>query len=84
MLERRRLRAMEFLKQSMAVREIARRLRVAVGSVISRGDSAVDLQVNDHALDAVAFAIHAPVPADFGPAIGLGQNAGTDADLLHF
>ncbi len=29
--------------------------------VISRGDSAVDLQVTDHAL-----AIHAPVPADFG------------------
>jgi hypothetical protein len=32
--------------------------------VISRGDSAVDLQVTDHALDAVALAIHAPVPAD--------------------
>ena len=37
--------------------------------VISRGDSAVDLQVTDHALDAVALAIHAPVPADFGLAI---------------
>jgi transposase len=32
-LERRRLRAMEFLKQGMGVREIARRLRVAAGSV---------------------------------------------------
>ena len=40
--------------------------------VISRGDCAVDLQVTDHALDAVALAIHAPVPADFGLAIGLG------------
>src|SRR5580704_8564503 len=84
MLERRRLRAMEFLKQSMAVREIARRLRAAVGSVISRGDSAVDLQVNDRALDAVAFAIHALVPADFGLAIGLGQNAGTDPTSAFF
>ena len=41
--------------------------------VISRGDSAVDLQVTDHALDAVALAIHAPVPADFGLAIGFGR-----------
>ena len=32
-LEKRRLRAMEFLKQGMGVREIARRLRVAAGSV---------------------------------------------------
>ena len=44
--------------------------------VVSRGDSAVDLQVTDHALDAVALAIHAPVPADFGLAIG------TDAGLM--
>ena len=43
--------------------------------VISRGYSAVDLQVTDHALDAVALAIHAPVPADFGLAIGFGRNA---------
>jgi hypothetical protein len=60
------------------------RLRAAVGSVIWRSDSAVDLQVNDHALDAVAFGTHAPVPADFGLAIGLGQNAGMDAGLMHF
>ena len=45
-------------------------------------DSAVDLQVTDHALDAVALAIHAPVPADFGLAIGFGRNAGTDAGLM--
>ena len=50
--------------------------------VISGGDSAVDLQVTDHALDAVALAIHAPVPADFGLAIGFGRNAGTDAGLM--
>jgi hypothetical protein len=75
---------MEFLKQSMAVREIARRVRAAVGSIISCSDSAVDLQVNDHALDAVAFAVHAPVQADFGLTIGLGQNAGMDAGLMHF
>lgn len=43
--------------------------------VISRGDSVVDLQVTDHALDAVALAIHAPVPADFGLAIGFGRIA---------
>ena len=42
--------------------------------VISRGDSAVDLRVTDHALDAVALAIHAPIP-------GFGRNAGTDAGL---
>ena len=50
--------------------------------VISRGDSAIDLQATDHALDAVALAIHAPVPADFGLAIGSGRNAGTDAGLM--
>jgi len=50
--------------------------------VISRGDSAADLQVTNHALDAVALAIHAPVPADFGLAIGFGRNAGTDAGLM--
>jgi hypothetical protein len=47
--------------------------------VISCGDNAVDLQVTDHALDAVALAIHAPVAADFGLAIGFGRNAATDA-----
>ena len=38
--------------------------------------------MTDHALDAVALAIHAPVPADFGLAIGFGRNAGTDAGLM--
>jgi len=46
------------------------------------GDSAVDLQVTDHALDAVALAIHARVSADVGLAIGFGRNAGTDAGLM--
>jgi len=50
--------------------------------VVSRGDGAVDLQVTDHALDAVALAIHAPVPADFGLATGFGRNAGTDVGLM--
>ena len=49
---------------------------------ISRGDSAVDHQVTDHALDAVALAIHAPAPADFGLAIGFERNGGTDAGLM--
>jgi hypothetical protein len=44
--------------------------------------SEAELQVTDHALDAVALAIHAPVPADFGLAIGFGRNAGTDAGLV--
>ena len=50
--------------------------------VILRDDSAGDLQVTDHALDAVALAIHAPVPSNFGLAIGFGRNAGTDAGLM--
>jgi hypothetical protein len=40
--------------------------------VISRGDSAVDLQVSDHALDAVAPAIHAPVPTFLALRLDLG------------
>ena len=43
--------------------------------VISRGDSAVDLQVTDHALDAVALAIHAPCSNAFGLAIAFGRSA---------
>jgi hypothetical protein len=30
--------------------------------------------VTDHALNVVALAIHAPVPADFGLAIGFGRD----------
>jgi len=47
--------------------------------VVSCGDGSVDLEVSDHSLDAVAFAIDAPVPANCGFAIGFGWNAGTDA-----
>jgi hypothetical protein len=36
--------------------------------------------VTDHALDAVALAIHAPVPADFGLAIGFGRNSSADLE----
>ena len=50
--------------------------------VVAGGDGTVDLEMTDHALDAVAPAIHAPVPADFGLAIGFGRNAGTDAGLM--
>ena len=50
--------------------------------VISGGDGAVDLQVSDHAFDAVAFAIDALVPADFGFACGFGRDAGTDACVM--
>jgi hypothetical protein len=41
--------------------------------VISRGDSAVDFQVTDHMCSTVALAIHAPVPGNFGLAIGFGR-----------
>ena len=46
--------------------------------VMSLGDSAVDLPVANHAIDAVVFARHVPIQADFGLAIGSGRNAGTD------
>jgi len=49
---------------------------------ISRGDSAVDLQLTDRAFDAIALATHAPVPVNFDLAIGFGRNAGTDAGLI--
>ena len=47
--------------------------------VIPGGDRAVDLQMSDHALDAVAFAVDAPVPADFGFAGGFWRDAAPDA-----
>ena len=50
--------------------------------VISGGDGAVDLQMSDHALDAIALAVDAPVPADFGFACGFGRDAGTDACVV--
>lgn len=50
--------------------------------VISGGDCAVDLQMPDHAFDAVALAVDAPVPADFGFSIGFRRNAGMDARVV--
>src|SRR5437763_13397678 len=47
--------------------------------VITGGDGAVDLEVADHALDAVAFAVDAPVPADRGLAMGARWDGGTDS-----
>ena len=50
--------------------------------VISRGDSAVGLQVTDHRSMRLRSRYNAPVPADFGLAMGFGRNAGTDAGLM--
>jgi len=50
--------------------------------VISGCDCAVDLQVPDHAFDAVALAIDAPIPTDFGFAVGFWRDAGADARVL--
>jgi hypothetical protein len=49
--------------------------------VITGGDGAVDLEVADHALDAVAFSVDASVPADRGLAMGSRWDGGTDALL---
>ncbi len=56
--------------------------RIEEGSsqlVVSGGDGAIDLEMPDHALDAVAFAIDASVPADGGLAMGSWRYDGTDA-----
>lgn len=50
--------------------------------VISGGDGAVDLQVSDHAFDAVALTIDSLAPTDFGFAIGFWRNAGPDAGVV--
>ncbi len=50
--------------------------------VISGGDSPIDLQGSDHALDVVALAIDAPVPLDFGFTRRFGRNAGADACVM--
>lgn len=56
--------------------------RIEEGSsklVVARCDGAVDLEMADHALDAVAVAIDAAVPADRRGAIGPGWNDRPDA-----
>ena len=50
--------------------------------VVSGSDSTVDLEVSDHSLDAIALAIDALVPADFGFAGRLGRNAATDSCVM--
>ncbi len=42
--------------------------------VVAGGDGAVDFEVTDHALNAVALAVDTAVPADGGFAAGLGRN----------
>lgn len=50
--------------------------------VVSSGDGAVDLEVSDHAFDAVALAVEALVPADGHFAVGAGWDDGSDAARL--
>ena len=47
--------------------------------VVAGGDGAVDLEVADHALDAIALAVEALVPADRGLAVGAGWDDGPNA-----
>lgn len=55
----------------------------AVGEfVVSRGDGAVDFEMTDHALDAVALAIEALVPSDCGLAVGARRDNGPVAACL--
>ncbi|HXQ51234.1 MAG TPA: hypothetical protein VN802_09100 [Stellaceae bacterium] len=59
--------------------------RIEEGSgelVVAGGDGAIDLEVSDHALDAIAFAVDASVPADHGLAMGARRDDGTDAALV--
>jgi len=59
--------------------------RIEEGSgelVVAGGDGAIDLEVTDHSLDAIAFAVGASVPADHGLAMGARRDDGTDAALV--
>lgn len=47
--------------------------------VVSGGDGAVDFEMADHALDAIALAVKAPVPADRGLSVGARRDDGPDA-----
>lgn len=58
---------------------------IAEGSgefVVSRSDGPVDFEMPNHALYAVAFAIDALVPDDFGFAREFGRNARADARTM--
>lgn len=50
--------------------------------VVAGGDGAVDLEMTEHALDAVALAVEALVPADHRRAIGSRRDDGPDAARL--
>ena len=55
----------------------------AVGElVVSCGDGAVDFEMTDHALDVVALAVEALVPADCRLAVGARRDDGADAARL--
>lgn len=47
--------------------------------VVARGDGAADLEVTDHALDAVALTIDALVPANHGLPVGFWRDDMADA-----
>jgi len=49
--------------------------------VVACGDGAVDLEMADHALDAVAFAVEPLVPADRRLAVGSRRDDGADAGV---
>ena len=52
----------------------------AVGElVVAGGDSAVDLEMTEHAFDAVALPVEALVPADRGCAVGSWRDHGPNA-----
>jgi hypothetical protein len=50
--------------------------------VVSRGDSAIDLEMSENALDAISLAVLLFVVADDCFAIGLGRDHGFDAAFL--
>jgi hypothetical protein len=50
--------------------------------VVSRCDSAVDLEMADHALDTVALAVDASVPTDRGLAMGARWDGNADAAVV--
>ena len=50
--------------------------------VVSGGDRAIDLEMPNHAVDAVAFAVDRPVPTDRGRAMRAWRDDGTDTALV--
>jgi hypothetical protein len=50
--------------------------------VVACGDGTVDLEMADHAFDAIALTIDAAVPADFGLAMGSRWDGGADAGVV--